>query len=136
MLGAGWAHSLFHCCCKCAGVRLVGSQYPCGAPDLLCTQGNLPLTASACTGYYTSGLLGYQLIHYLAHTRWVPKAPLLRSLRRHHQLHHLRNYVSRRGHRIPQCWGMYLEHSLYEVKLSSYQCCSPEECVITWTDVG
>ncbi|WIA08529.1 hypothetical protein OEZ85_007963 [Tetradesmus obliquus] len=55
---------------------------------LLFQWGALSLTATAA--YYSAGLL-YEWLHYVVHTHWVPPQGWLRSVRRHHMLHHCRN---------------------------------------------
>uniref|UniRef100_A0A383WJJ5 Fatty acid hydroxylase domain-containing protein n=1 Tax=Tetradesmus obliquus TaxID=3088 RepID=A0A383WJJ5_TETOB len=49
-----------------------------------------PLSLTATAAYYSAGLL-YEWLHYVVHTHWVPPQGWLRSVRRHHMLHHCRN---------------------------------------------
>ncbi|KAF8072613.1 hypothetical protein HT031_000273 [Scenedesmus sp. PABB004] len=49
-----------------------------------------PLALTATGAYVTAGLC-YEFLHYVVHTRWLPRSAYLRAVRRHHQLHHLRN---------------------------------------------
>lgn len=50
---------------------------------------NLALTATAT--YYIMGLL-YEFNHYVVHTRYVPATSFAKRIRRHHMLHHNRNF--------------------------------------------
>lgn len=46
------------------------------------------LTAWACAAL---GLLHYEMVHLMVHTRYRPRLPYYRSLTRRHRLHHFRN---------------------------------------------
>lgn len=65
-----------------------------------------PLFLSALTSYWLSGLF-YEFIHCAVHTRFVPKgnslpARYLRSVRRHHILHHCRSEGHWLAFTVPQ----------------------------------
>jgi hypothetical protein len=65
-----------------------------------------PLLLSALTSYWLSGLF-YEFIHCAVHTRYVPKgnsapARYLRSVRRHHILHHCRSEDHWLAFTVPQ----------------------------------
>jgi hypothetical protein len=52
-----------------------------------------PTTALALTGIcaYLALSLHYEWVHFLVHTRWVPRWPAYRALWIHHRLHHYKN---------------------------------------------